>query len=221
MRKETAEKLKKYNRGLTNSTKGITDKKLKARFGPACAYLLAGRLCRARLLATDAARSATAAPATTTDRVWRRIKSQEAKIRDATLKAARAEILLPDEIGMLEAEARSELAGLESRQPTSNGRSLCWHACTADERRVQGMERTYRISQRDLVKQAPAPPAHICSGTGLTPATSAPGLGSFLPHLRRDLLRPSRPNPLCALDRSTFPLAFVCACVCLCMPARM
>ena len=184
MRKETAEKLKKYNRGLTNSTKGITDKKLKARFGPACAYLLACRLCRARLLATDAARSATAAPATTTDRVWRRIKSQEAKIRDATLKAARAEILLPDEIGMLEAEARSELAGLESRQPTSNGRSLCWHACTADERRVQGMERTYRISQRDLVKQAPAPPA-----------TSAPGLGSFLPHLRRDLLRPSRPNP--------------------------
>ena len=184
MRKETAEKLKKYNRGLTNSTKGITDKKLKARFGPACAYLLAGPLCRARLLATDAARSATAAPATTTDRVWRRIKSQEAKIRDATLKAARAEILLPDEIGMLEAEARSELAGLESRQPTSNGRSLCWHACTADERRVQGMERTYRISQRDLVKQAPAPPA-----------TSAPGLGSFLPHLRRDLLRPSRPNP--------------------------
>ncbi len=32
LRKETAEKLRKYRRGLTNSTKGITDKKLKARF---------------------------------------------------------------------------------------------------------------------------------------------------------------------------------------------
>ena len=27
---------------------------------------------------------------------------------------------------------------------------------------------------------------HICAGTGLTPATSAPGLGSRLPHLHRD-----------------------------------
>jgi hypothetical protein len=27
---------------------------------------------------------------------------------------------------------------------------------------------------------------HTCAGTGLTPATSAPGLGSPLPHLRRD-----------------------------------
>ena len=31
-----------------------------------------------------------------------------------------------------------------------------------------------------------AHPSHICAGTGLTPATSAPGLGSPLPHLRRD-----------------------------------
>jgi hypothetical protein len=29
-------------------------------------------------------------------------------------------------------------------------------------------------------------PSHICTGTGLTPATSAPGLGSPLPHPRRD-----------------------------------
>ena len=28
--------------------------------------------------------------------------------------------------------------------------------------------------------------ARVCTGTGLTPATSAPGLGSPLPHLRRD-----------------------------------
>ncbi len=27
---------------------------------------------------------------------------------------------------------------------------------------------------------------HICAGTGLTAATSAPGLGSLPPHLRRD-----------------------------------
>ena len=31
---------------------------------------------------------------------------------------------------------------------------------------------------------------HICAETGLTPATSAPGLGSPLPHLRRDLAHP-------------------------------
>jgi hypothetical protein len=28
--------------------------------------------------------------------------------------------------------------------------------------------------------------SHICAGTGLTPPTSAPGLGSPLPHLRQD-----------------------------------
>ena len=31
-----------------------------------------------------------------------------------------------------------------------------------------------------------AHPSHICAGTGLTPPTSAPGLGSPRPHLRRD-----------------------------------
>ena len=34
-----------------------------------------------------------------------------------------------------------------------------------------------------------AHPFHICSGTRLAPATSAPGLGSPLPHLRRDSAR--------------------------------
>jgi hypothetical protein len=33
-------------------------------------------------------------------------------------------------------------------------------------------------------------PCHICTGTGLTPATSAPGLGSPLPHLHRDRANP-------------------------------
>ena len=32
--------------------------------------------------------------------------------------------------------------------------------------------------------------AHICAGTGLTPATSALGLGSPLPHLQRDWAHP-------------------------------
>jgi hypothetical protein len=31
-----------------------------------------------------------------------------------------------------------------------------------------------------------AHPCHICTGTGLAPVTSAPGLGSPVPHLRRD-----------------------------------
>ncbi len=35
-----------------------------------------------------------------------------------------------------------------------------------------------------------AHPSHICTRTGLTPATSAPGLGPPRPHLRRDWARP-------------------------------
>jgi hypothetical protein len=35
-----------------------------------------------------------------------------------------------------------------------------------------------------------AHPSHICTGTGLTPATSAPGLGSPVPHLHRDWAHP-------------------------------
>jgi hypothetical protein len=38
-------------------------------------------------------------------------------------------------------------------------------------------------------------PCHICTGTALTPATSAPGLGSPLPHLHRDC---ARPGHICA-----------------------
>ena len=36
-----------------------------------------------------------------------------------------------------------------------------------------------------------AHPCHICAGTGLTPPTSAPGLVSPLPHLRRDWAHPA------------------------------
>jgi hypothetical protein len=37
-----------------------------------------------------------------------------------------------------------------------------------------------------------AHPCHICTGTGLTPPASAPGLGSPLPQLHRVLARPER-----------------------------
>ena len=43
-------------------------------------------------------------------------------------------------------------------------------------------------------------PCHICTGTGLAPATSAPGLGSPLPHLHWDQkLTPATPGPRLAL----------------------
>jgi hypothetical protein len=35
-----------------------------------------------------------------------------------------------------------------------------------------------------------AQPCHVCAGTGLSPATSAPGLGAPLPRLRRDWAHP-------------------------------
>ena len=39
-------------------------------------------------------------------------------------------------------------------------------------------------------RSSPADGCRICAGTGLTPATSAPELGSPLPHLRRDWAHP-------------------------------
>ncbi len=47
-----------------------------------------------------------------------------------------------------------------------------------------------------------AHPRHICAGTGLTPATSAPGLGSPRPHLRRDW---AHPGHICARTGRTEP----------------
>ncbi len=46
------------------------------------------------------------------------------------------------------------------------------------------------------------PARNICAGTGLTPATSAPGLGSPPPHLRRDL---AHPRHICAGTGLTLP----------------
>jgi hypothetical protein len=57
-----------------------------------------------------------------------------------------------------------------------------------------GMEANRAARRRDpqVVRQEPhlrrdwARPSHICTGTGLAPPTSVPGLGSPLPHLHRD-----------------------------------
>ncbi len=42
------------------------------------------------------------------------------------------------------------------------------------------------VWHRAVRPQPQAHRCHICTGTGLDPATSAPGLGSILPHLHRD-----------------------------------
>jgi hypothetical protein len=47
---------------------------------------------------------------------------------------------------------------------------------------------------------AHADPFHICTGTGLTPSTSAPGLGPPLPHLRRDRAHPCHIRPRTGLE---------------------
>ena len=41
-------------------------------------------------------------------------------------------------------------------------------------------------NNNETAAAAKVAPAHICAGAGLTAATSAPGLGPSLPHLRRD-----------------------------------
>jgi hypothetical protein len=55
-----------------------------------------------------------------------------------------------------------------------------------------------RSALRPLASEAGtkwAHPTHICAGTGLTPPTSVPGLGSPRPHLRRDWAHPSTSAP--------------------------
>ncbi len=48
------------------------------------------------------------------------------------------------------------------------------------------LQEKMRRQNRHLDTQASGRSCHICAGTGLTLATSAPGPGSLLPHLRRD-----------------------------------
>ena len=47
------------------------------------------------------------------------------------------------------------------------------------------------LTHRPHLHRDRACPCHICAGTGLTPATSAPGPGSVLPHRRRDRAHPA------------------------------
>ena len=56
-------------------------------------------------------------------------------------------------------------------------------------RAVEEVRRAVTLCPRLLRDRAH--PCHICTGTGLIPATSAPGLGSPLPRLHRDWARPS------------------------------
>ncbi len=51
---------------------------------------------------------------------------------------------------------------------------------------VVATDETIRQQLMDVPPSRPGAPCCICAGTGRTPATSAPGLGSPLPHLRRN-----------------------------------
>ena len=53
------------------------------------------------------------------------------------------------------------------------------------------------------LRQDWAHPARICTGTGLTPPTSVPGLSSPLPHLRRDWAHPAHICTRTGLTRAT------------------
>jgi hypothetical protein len=58
-----------------------------------------------------------------------------------------------------------------------------------------------------LCQEASGDRAHVCTGTALTPATSAPGLRSPLPHLRRDCAHPCH---ICAGTALTLPTLHIC-----------
>ncbi len=71
-----------------------------------------------------------------------------------------------------------------------------WPSCRDSPERSR-MQRTHtRVTHSPRCVSVPhlhrdwAHPCHICTGTGLTPATSAPGLRSPLPHLRQDCAHP-------------------------------
>jgi hypothetical protein len=52
--------------------------------------------------------------------------------------------------------------------------------------------------------------AHICTGTGLTPATSAPGVGPPRPHLHRDW---AHPGHICTFFIRSAPTVLFYQCV--------
>ena len=89
---------------------------------------------------------------------------------------------------------------LHSRPPAKPFESL---GIRSDARAGSAGVRARDGSGGEALAASPPVPVrcHICTGTGLTPATSAPGLGSPLPHLRRDwahpchIIRPFRSLP--------------------------
>jgi hypothetical protein len=60
-----------------------------------------------------------------------------------------------------------------------------------EKRREEAIKQRTRPTNDQLRQQQKARPSHICTGTGLAPSTSAPGLGSPHPHLHRDWARPT------------------------------
>jgi hypothetical protein len=99
---------------------------------------------------------------------------------DITAEAAHAKSIpkrrlasQPDLAGFVEVQLRS----LTRRY--SDGRAV-----------GQANLRAVPVGGRVRAKLGSPHPGHICTGTGLIPATSAPGLGSPLPHLRRDWAHP-------------------------------
>jgi hypothetical protein len=55
--------------------------------------------------------------------------------------------------------------------------------------RLSPVHDRWRLVELRWYIDRPHAPAHICTGTGLTPATSAPGQGSPLPHLQSGIFR--------------------------------
>ena len=85
----------------------------------------------------------------------------------------------------------------------------CAHACCAS---LSKPTRPFRLHALACFT-CEAAPCHICTGTGLSPATSAPGLGSPPPHLHQDWARPchlctrtGRPRKRSALWHRSAPI---------------
>ncbi len=90
-------------------------------------------------------------------------------------------------------------------QPAAqDGTIKLWDAASRSERLSFSvpsgtvLECCFAAADRQVALSTSAPglgsPGHICSGTGPTPATSVPGPGAPLPHLRRDW---AHPCPFC------------------------
>ena len=95
--------------------------------------------------------------------------SLHVRIRPGT--DARSSRAAPQERRLHEAYYTPRPAEEKASYPLSASWSFCISTLTTPER-ITNLER--------------CTVAHICTGTGLTPPTSAPGLGSPLPHLHRD-----------------------------------